>query len=86
VKSTGDILYGYTKAGGTVCIDYNAGDGFALPYNYSYTANGVISGGTGKLAGSTGTFTNTGTGQIMSSDYQGHNFGWNTGTTAGTTP
>ena len=85
-KSTGDLAYGSITPGGTECVDYNSSGGFATPYKFSQSSNWAVTGGTGKLSGSTASFTNTIAGQILSNDLQGHNFNWFAATTKGTTP
>jgi hypothetical protein len=69
-SSTGDILTGSIPAGGeTLCVDFSTG-------NHAGSASGSITGGSGKFAGATGTFTESFNGKTLSSDPQGHAFGW----------
>jgi hypothetical protein len=85
-SATGEIMFGSITPGGSECINFNSSGAFALPYPVSATFDGTIAGGTGKLTGITGAFTETVTGQILSIDLQGHDFGWFTATVKGTTP
>jgi hypothetical protein len=69
-SSTGDILTGSIPVGGeTLCFDSSTG-------NHAGSASGSITGGSGKFAGATGTFTESFNGKTLSSDPQGHGFGW----------
>ena len=69
-SSTGDILTGIIPPGGeTLCFDSATG-------NHAGSATGSITGGSGKFAGVTGTFTESFNGKTLSSDPQGHSFGW----------
>ena len=69
-SSTGDILTGIIPPGGeTLCFDSSTG-------NHAGSATGSITGGSGKFAGVTGTFTESFNGKTLSSDPQGHSFGW----------
>jgi hypothetical protein len=69
-SSTGDILTGIIPSGGeTLCFDSATG-------NHAGSASGSITGGSGKFAGVTGTFTESFNGKTLSSDPQGHSFGW----------
>jgi hypothetical protein len=69
-SSTGDILTATVPSGGeTLCLDTSTG-------KHAGSATGSITGGTGKFAGVTGTFTESFQGQTLSSDPQGHAFGW----------
>jgi hypothetical protein len=69
-SSTGDILTGIVPPGGeTLCVDFSTG-------NHAGSASGSITGGSGKFAGVTGTFTESFNGKTLSSDSQGHAFGW----------
>ena len=69
-SSTGDILTGTIPPGGeTLCFDSVTG-------NHAGSASGSITGGSGKFAGVTGTFTESFSGKTLSSDPQGHSFGW----------
>ena len=69
-SSTGDILTGIVPPGGeTLCFDSSTG-------NHAGSASGTITGGSGKFAGVTGTFTESFSGKTLSSDPQGHSFGW----------
>jgi hypothetical protein len=85
-SATGDLFFGSITPGGSECINFDSSGSFALPYPVVATINGTIAGGTGKLTGTTGTFTETVSGQILSIDLQGHDFGWFTATIKGTTP
>jgi len=76
--SDGDLTFGFATPGGSLCIDFSS-----PPFNFSETINWSITGGTGKLTGVTGTFSATGTGQFLSIDMQGHDFGWFTETRTG---
>jgi hypothetical protein len=76
---TGDLLFGFVTPGGSECIDFST-----TPFNFSGSADVTITGGTGKLAGVTGTLTDTFSGQEMSSDSQGHGFSWFTESFTGT--
>jgi hypothetical protein len=79
-SSTGDLVFGaLVPSGSTVCVDFASG-------KFSTTRNWNITGGTGKFAGITGTFSDTTTGQILNIDSQGHHFAWITGSSKGTTP
>jgi hypothetical protein len=78
-NSQGDLVFGFYSPGGSACIDFSS-----APSNFSHSFSGTITGGTGKLSGVTGTFSGTRTGQIMSSDMQGHLFGWTKGAYTGT--
>jgi hypothetical protein len=89
---TANILYG-AFTGGTVCVDFLSLEdakvhpnyiGGGVPTNFSATFTGTIVGGTGVFAGNTGSFTETNSGLYTSSDLQGHNFGWFTGSVSGT--
>jgi hypothetical protein len=84
-SATGDLVFGSLTPGGTVCVDFNSAGGGALPYNFSAIRNWMIAGGTGNLKGTTGTFTQTVSGQVLSIDQQGHHFAWFTSTSQGTT-
>jgi hypothetical protein len=67
---TGDILTATVPGGGeTLCVDFATG-------NHAGSANGSLTGGTGKFADVTGTFTESIQGKILSTDPQGHSFGW----------
>ena len=74
----GDLVFGFINAGGSNCVDFSS-----FPPKFSASSSGTINGGTGKYAGSTGTFTARTTGQILSEDLQGHAFGWFIQATAG---
>jgi hypothetical protein len=68
-SSTGDILTGIVPPGGeTLCFDSSTG-------NHAGSATGSITGGSGKFAGVTGTFTESFNGKTLGSDPQGHSFG-----------
>jgi hypothetical protein len=75
----GDLEFGFFNPGGTACVDFSS-----FPFKFFISGSGVITGGTGKLAGITGSFSGTQTGQDLSVDGQGHDFGWFTATTSGT--
>lgn len=75
---TGDILIATVPSGGeTLCLDTSTG-------KHAGTASGSLTGGTGKFADVTGTFTESFHGQSLSSDPQGHSFGWIQATLTGT--
>jgi hypothetical protein len=77
-SSSGDILTGIVPSGGgTACIDFSTG-------NFAGSDSGSLTGGSGKFAGVTGTFTTSFNGQTLSSDPQGHSFGWFQATLKGT--
>ncbi len=69
--ATGDLLF--TKGtSATLCEDFSTS-----PFPFIFTETGVVTGGTGKYFGATGTFTATGDGATLSVDATGaHLFGW----------
>jgi hypothetical protein len=68
--STDDILTGIIPSGAeTLCFDSSTG-------NHAGSVSGSITGGSGKFAGVTGTFKESFHGKTLSSDPQGHGFGW----------
>jgi hypothetical protein len=76
--STGDLMF-IKNTGGTVCL--NLTDGF--PKDVSGTLTGIITGGTGRFAGVTGSPTATVKGQQLLGDGP-HAFSWAEQTTDGT--
>ena len=69
-SSTGDILTATVGPGDeTLCLDTSTGF-------HAGSATGSITGGTGKFADANGTFTETFQGKVLTSDAQGHSFGW----------
>jgi len=79
-SSTGDIETSKLISA-TLCVDYSSGK---LPFNFIFSSSLAITGGSGGFTGATGTYTETGTGQLLSIDPQGHNFGWLQGSYTGT--
>jgi hypothetical protein len=69
--ATGDLLF--TKGtSATLCEDFSTS-----PFPFIFTETGVVTGGTGKYFGATGTFTATGDGATLSVDATGARlFGW----------
>jgi hypothetical protein len=64
----------------TLCGDLSKG----LPANFTFKQSYAITGGTGRFAGATGTFTETGRGQALDEDPQGHEFDWAQASYSGT--
>jgi hypothetical protein len=78
-SSTGDIVT--TKlSSGTECLDVSHG----LPFNFAGSETDVITGGSGKFVGASGTVTNKFHGQVLTDDFNGHGFAWVTGSFSGT--
>jgi hypothetical protein len=76
---SGDLLF--ASESDTICEDLSA----EPPFDYSLAVNSAtIIGGTGKLAGASGTITGSGHGQVLLADPAKHHFGWFDGTTDGT--
>jgi hypothetical protein len=70
----GDLLF-FKATSFTQCIDFSTLP--TPPFPLSFTVHFSITGGTGELAGATGTSTRTGTGAILSVDASGRRlFGW----------
>ena len=70
-SSTGEITT--TKVvSGTECLDVSHG----LPYNFAGSATDAITGGSGPLAGASGTIHERFHGQVLTSDFNGHGFAW----------
>ena len=85
-SSTGDIETA-KRISGTVCVDFSSGTGTLppkLPFNFIVSSSFAITGGSGRFAGATGTITENDTGQLLSTDLQGHDFGWAQGSFTGT--
>jgi hypothetical protein len=72
--ATGDLLF--TKGtSATLCEDFSTSP--TPPFPFIFTETGVVTGGTGKYSGATGTFTATGDGATLSVDATGARlFGW----------
>jgi hypothetical protein len=70
-SSSGDLLF-LTNKSGTVCVDLSSGP----PFNSTFSGTDIITGGTGRNAGATGTRTGKGHGQILTLDAAGHGLSW----------
>jgi hypothetical protein len=69
-NSTGDLLFAtYSQ---TVCQDLSSGP----PFNFTSSLEATVTGGTGKNAGATGTYSASGHGQTLTLDAAFHGFGW----------
>jgi hypothetical protein len=70
-SSTGDIVA--TKlVSGTECVDVSHG----LPFNVAGSVTSDITGGSGPFAAASGTVRDRFKGQILTNDFNGHNFAW----------
>lgn len=72
-NDSGDLLF-LTFSTVPFCIDLSSGP----PFNYTDTFTGIITGGTGKNAGATGTEAGSSHGQILTSDAASHGLSWAT--------
>jgi hypothetical protein len=72
--ATGDFLF-FKSTSGTACEDFST---FPMPpFPFTFTETGVITGGTGKYSGATGTYTSKGKGAVLSLDATTvRGFGW----------
>jgi len=70
-KGTGDVQT-FKRSSGSICIDFDSGP----PYNTDGTVVDVITGGTGRFAGSTGSITTHVWGQMLTLDSAGNGFSW----------
>jgi len=77
--STGDLLFA-TVSSANLCLDLSSGP----PFNFTIKNTKTITGGTGKNAGATGTFTISRHGQGLMFDAAGHGFSWFEDTSSGT--
>jgi hypothetical protein len=76
--ATGDLLF-FKSTSGTECGDFSTFP--APPFPFILTETGVVTGGTGKYSGATGTFTVNVKGAFLSLDATGvRGFGWFTDT------
>jgi hypothetical protein len=72
--ATGDLLF-FTITSGTECVDFSTFP--TPPFPFTATETGVVTGGTGKNFGATGTITATSKGAILTLDATGaRSFGW----------
>jgi hypothetical protein len=62
IEESGDLLYAHATSS-TTCIDFSSG---TAPFPFVGSSSAVITGGTGKYAGATGTTTGSVTGVILS--------------------
>jgi hypothetical protein len=62
----------FKRISGSICIDFDSGP----PYNNDGTVVDVITGGTGRFAGKTGSVTTHVWGQILTMDTAGNGFSW----------
>ena len=75
---TGDLLF-FKSTSGTACQDFSTFP--TPPFPFTFTETGVVTGGTGKYSGATGTFTVNVKGAFLSLDATGvRGFGWFTDT------
>jgi hypothetical protein len=71
---TGDLLF-FKSTSGTACQDFSTFP--TPPFPFTFTETGVITGGTGKYSGATGTYTAKGKGAELSLDATAvRGFGW----------
>jgi hypothetical protein len=74
VTATGDLLF-FKETSATACQDFSTFP--TPPFPFFDTETGVITGGTGKYFGATGTFTAAAKGATLSADATGARiFGW----------
>jgi hypothetical protein len=72
--ATGDLLF-FKETSATACQDFSTSP--TPPFPFIDTETGVVTGGTGKYSGATGTFTATAKGATLSVDATGARiFGW----------
>jgi hypothetical protein len=76
LSSSGD-LFAFIITGGSLCLDGNT-------FAFEGTQTTVGAGGSGKAAGTTATGTSTFSGQILTGDPAGNDFGWFTSSFTGT--
>lgn len=73
-NARGDLLF-FKSTSGTACQDLSTFP--TPPFPFTFTETGVITGGTGKFSGATGTYTAKGQGATLSLDATGvRGFGW----------
>jgi hypothetical protein len=73
-NATGDLLF-FKATSATVCQDFSAFP--TPPFPFIDTETGIVTGGTGKYLGATGTFTATVKGAALTLDATGvRSFGW----------
>ena len=77
-NSKGELLFSTQSQ--TFCWDLSSGP----PFNYTGTFENTITGGTGKNAGATGSFSGTFHGQTLTLDAAFHGLGWVEVNSAGT--
>jgi hypothetical protein len=70
-QGTGDVQT-FKRASGSICIDFSNGE----PYSTDGTVVDMITGGTGRFAGKTGSITTHVWGQMLSMDSAGNGFSW----------
>jgi hypothetical protein len=71
---TGDLLF-FKSTSGTACQDFSTFP--TPPFPFTFTETGVITGGTGKYSGATGTYMAKGKGATLSLDATAvRGFGW----------
>ena len=74
ITATGDLLF-FKGTSGTACQDFSTFP--TPPFPFIITETGVVTGGTGKFFGATGTFTNKVNGAELTLDATGvRGFGW----------
>ena len=70
----GDLLF-LKSTSGTACQDFSTFP--SPPFPFTFTETGIVTGGTGKFSGATGTYTGTGNGATLFLDATGERvFGW----------
>ncbi len=77
--ASGDLVF-ESITSGTLCINVSG----APPWNFEGQEAWTITGGTGKVNGASGSFSETFQGQILQNDPAGHGLAWSNGSGTGT--